>query len=311
MAEYARKTKVCSWNEWDPLKHVIVGRADGTMIQAPEPAVEREWPEYGVPARDLRAAAQGDGGQGQRAAGQLRRHAREAGHPRRPADADRLQPGGPDTGLEAGHHVRLHAAAGRAAHRGPRDPRGHHVLPQPLVRVPRLPAAARAATSRRTPTSAGRRRPSRADRAHLQEGLLDTVQDLERGGETRAHAAARDWVPDRGGALLRRGRRRALRPGPDRPAVHGDQRGRHPLAPAALPEPPRACGDFQGRRADAHRRHLRAAAAGAGAVQPPAQAADPGDGRSSSRRTTGRSSNAPSRRTTRRRSSPSAASGSR
>jgi glycine amidinotransferase len=43
------KTKVCSWNEWDPLKHVIVGRADGTMVQAPEPAVERDWPEYGFP----------------------------------------------------------------------------------------------------------------------------------------------------------------------------------------------------------------------------------------------------------------------
>ena len=24
------KTIVNSWNEWDPLKHVIVGRADGT-----------------------------------------------------------------------------------------------------------------------------------------------------------------------------------------------------------------------------------------------------------------------------------------
>jgi len=43
------KTKVCSWNEWDPLKHVIVGRADGTMVQAPEPAVERDWPQYGFP----------------------------------------------------------------------------------------------------------------------------------------------------------------------------------------------------------------------------------------------------------------------
>lgn len=45
----AVKTKVCSWNEWDPLKHVIVGRADGTMVQAPEPAIERDWPEYGYP----------------------------------------------------------------------------------------------------------------------------------------------------------------------------------------------------------------------------------------------------------------------
>ncbi len=43
------KTKVCSWNEWDPLKHIIVGRADGTMVQAPEPAIERDWPEYGFP----------------------------------------------------------------------------------------------------------------------------------------------------------------------------------------------------------------------------------------------------------------------
>ena len=31
------KTIVNSWNEWDPLKHVIVGRADGTCIPAPEP----------------------------------------------------------------------------------------------------------------------------------------------------------------------------------------------------------------------------------------------------------------------------------
>ena len=34
----SKKTVVNSWNEWDPLKHVIVGRADGTMVQAPEPA---------------------------------------------------------------------------------------------------------------------------------------------------------------------------------------------------------------------------------------------------------------------------------
>ncbi len=40
---------VNSWNEWDPLKHVIVGRADGTMVQAPEPAIVRDWPEYGFP----------------------------------------------------------------------------------------------------------------------------------------------------------------------------------------------------------------------------------------------------------------------
>jgi glycine amidinotransferase len=43
------KMVVNSWNEWDPLKHVIVGRADGTMVQAPEPAVVRDWPDRGFP----------------------------------------------------------------------------------------------------------------------------------------------------------------------------------------------------------------------------------------------------------------------
>jgi len=49
MAETAQRAKVQSWNEWDPLKHIIVGRADTTMVQAPEPAVQRNWPEQGFP----------------------------------------------------------------------------------------------------------------------------------------------------------------------------------------------------------------------------------------------------------------------
>ena len=40
---------VNSWNEWDPLKHVIVGRADGCMVQAPEPAVQLDFPDQGFP----------------------------------------------------------------------------------------------------------------------------------------------------------------------------------------------------------------------------------------------------------------------
>ena len=40
-----KKTVVSSWNEWDPLKHVIVGRADGTCIPAPEPALDAKVPE--------------------------------------------------------------------------------------------------------------------------------------------------------------------------------------------------------------------------------------------------------------------------
>jgi len=48
-AQRTATTVVNSWNEWDPLKHIIVGRADGTMIQAPEPAIERNWPDQGFP----------------------------------------------------------------------------------------------------------------------------------------------------------------------------------------------------------------------------------------------------------------------
>jgi glycine amidinotransferase len=49
MNQKSQKTVVNSWNEWDPLKHIILGRADGTMIQAPEIAVQRDWPEDGYP----------------------------------------------------------------------------------------------------------------------------------------------------------------------------------------------------------------------------------------------------------------------
>ena len=39
------KTIVSSWNEWDPLKHVILGRADGCCIPPSEPAVDGKVPE--------------------------------------------------------------------------------------------------------------------------------------------------------------------------------------------------------------------------------------------------------------------------
>ncbi len=38
-------TQVSSWNEWDPLKHVIVGVADGGCIPPPEPALDAKVPE--------------------------------------------------------------------------------------------------------------------------------------------------------------------------------------------------------------------------------------------------------------------------
>jgi len=49
MEKNNQKTVVNSWNEWDPLKQIIVGRADGTMIQAPELAVQRNWEGHGFP----------------------------------------------------------------------------------------------------------------------------------------------------------------------------------------------------------------------------------------------------------------------
>jgi hypothetical protein len=51
--ESKNRTVVNSWNEWDPLKHVIVGRVDCTQVQAPEPAVQRDWPQYGFPLGTL------------------------------------------------------------------------------------------------------------------------------------------------------------------------------------------------------------------------------------------------------------------
>lgn len=41
--------RVNSWNGWDPLRHTIVGRANGTVVQAPEPAIQRDFPEDGFP----------------------------------------------------------------------------------------------------------------------------------------------------------------------------------------------------------------------------------------------------------------------
>ena len=48
MSSRANPTVVNAWNEWDPLKHVIVGRPDGGMIAAPEPGATYGFPAAGV-----------------------------------------------------------------------------------------------------------------------------------------------------------------------------------------------------------------------------------------------------------------------
>ncbi len=45
MGELNNKTVVNSWNEFDPLKHIIVGRADYCCIPWPEPALDAKVPE--------------------------------------------------------------------------------------------------------------------------------------------------------------------------------------------------------------------------------------------------------------------------
>ena len=40
---------VNAWNEWDPLKRVIMGRPEGTNVPAPEPAWQHDLPEGGFP----------------------------------------------------------------------------------------------------------------------------------------------------------------------------------------------------------------------------------------------------------------------
>jgi len=86
MSKEKRKTVVNSWNEWGPLKHVIVGRATGTMVQAPEPAMERD-----------------------------ARKPRDQGRPPHPS---RFPPGGANAGLGAEIHVRLHASQRSSVDRG-------------------------------------------------------------------------------------------------------------------------------------------------------------------------------------------------
>ena len=42
-------TIVNSWNDWGPLKHVLVGRPEGTNVAAPEPAWWHDMPDGGFP----------------------------------------------------------------------------------------------------------------------------------------------------------------------------------------------------------------------------------------------------------------------
>ncbi len=121
MTAAREKVIVNSWNEWDPLKHVVIGRADFCCIPASEPALDAKVPGGQRHARHVRPAAAGDGRGGQRSARQLRRHPREARHQGQPADPHPVEPRHRDPRLVDRDHVRLHASTRRAADRRPRD----------------------------------------------------------------------------------------------------------------------------------------------------------------------------------------------
>ena len=45
MTAEANSVRVCSWNEWDPLKHVIIGLCTGCHIPPLEPALDAKIPD--------------------------------------------------------------------------------------------------------------------------------------------------------------------------------------------------------------------------------------------------------------------------
>ena len=52
-------TRINSWNEWDPLRHVIVGRIDSRMVGAPEAGIVNAYPRAGLAAGEWRTIPDG------------------------------------------------------------------------------------------------------------------------------------------------------------------------------------------------------------------------------------------------------------
>ena len=73
-------TIVSSWNEFDPLKHVIVGRADHTCIPPDEPATQAKIPEDSDMRGMWGTPSIGDRGKGKQPVGYAGRCSGESGH---------------------------------------------------------------------------------------------------------------------------------------------------------------------------------------------------------------------------------------
>ena len=132
------KTIVNSWNDFDPLRHVIVGRADFTCIPPTEPATEAKIPEdsdmrgmWGPRPLDTveKANQQLDG-----LASLLDASQNSSG----PPDAHTMESGGNHARFHQSVDVRLHAPSRCSVDGWQGNPLGSDVLSLSLLGVPRL-----------------------------------------------------------------------------------------------------------------------------------------------------------------------------
>lgn len=132
------KTQVKSWNEWDTLRHVIVGKADDCHIPPEEPALDAKVPEDSDMRGQWGRRPQETIDRANELLDSFAETLRKRGA-RGPTDADGFQFAGHHAGFPHRQPVRLHATARRFADGGARDIRGDDVVSLPLVRIPLLP----------------------------------------------------------------------------------------------------------------------------------------------------------------------------
>ena len=105
------RTRVNSWNEWDPLRHVIVGRATDCHIPPPEPALDAKVPEDSDMRGSWGKRPQETIDRGNELLDNFAAMLEKPGHPGGQADAHRLLSSCHHAGFPHRQPVRLHAAA--------------------------------------------------------------------------------------------------------------------------------------------------------------------------------------------------------
>ncbi len=257
-------TVVNSWNEWDPLREIIVGSVRGAADIGYEPALSPYFPP-GDAGRGFRGAGHPCrfAGRGGTPARSFRRAAGPPGHHGPAARPDRPHGRGEDAGLGHRGRARQRLPARRAAGDRRRDHRSADGAARPVVRVPRLSRPDHGLLSRRRAMDRG------AEAAHARRPLCRA-----RGLSVRCR---RRTAAHRSRAGLRRGVLRALRPRHLLAAGSRQQRFRRRLAAApSRSRLPRAPHRLPRGVTDPHRHHARAGAAGHRAGEPVAARAPMG-----------------------------------